>query len=249
MFQWIVVGHCSHCRGKAEVDRSLGLPERGIRVKTAKRFSRLAFACLAGDQPMRHPCFRQPNSILPGYAALFYHPLIHQAGLAIARRCKSPASMLELGHEGLVRHLRDVKVRVQQRTIEKVLAWASQASREHIEDGPLHHGIWTGLEELYRHFQRKIADLERDLAHDLVGCPYIRLLAIPGINVVSAAELAGEMGPMKLYLNANAITGRSGLHPSRHQSDQTDRDSGRIVRHANRRLRSALMRIADNLFF
>ncbi len=77
--------------------------------------------------------------------------------------------------------------------------------------------------------------------------PYVRLLAIPGINVVSAAELAGEMGPMSRYANANAITGRSGLYPSRYQSDQTDRDSGPIIRQANRRLRCVLMRIADNL--
>ena len=76
--------------------------------------------------------------------------------------------------------------------------------------------------------------------------PYVRLLAIPGINVVSAAELAGEMGPMARYANANAITGRSGLYPSRYQSDETDRDSGPIIRQANRRLRCVLMRIADN---
>jgi transposase len=77
--------------------------------------------------------------------------------------------------------------------------------------------------------------------------PYVRLLAIPGINVVSAAELAGEMGPVSRYANANAITGRSGLYPSRYQSDQTDHASGPIIRQANRRLRCVLMRIADNL--
>jgi hypothetical protein len=55
------------------------------------------------------------------------------------------------------------------------------------------------------------------------------------------------MGPITQYANANAITGRSGLYPSRHQSDQTDHDSGPIIRQANRRLRCVLMRIADNL--
>jgi len=118
---------------------------------------------------------------------------------------------------------------------------------DNIQDGPLHHAIWTDLYELYQHYHRKIAALERELAHDLVQAPYIRLLAIPGINVVSAAELAGEMGPMARYANANAITGRAGLYPSRHQSDQTDHASGPIIRQANRRLRCVLMRIADNL--
>ena len=138
-------------------------------------------------------------------------------------------------------------VRCQQRTIDKVLAWASQAAEDTVQDGALHHAIWTDLEELYQRFQRRIHLHERELAGDLVQTPYIRLLAIPGINVVSAAELAGEMGPITRYANANAITGRCGLYPSRYQSDQTDKDGGPIVRQANRRIRCALMRIADNL--
>jgi hypothetical protein len=56
------------------------------------------------------------------------------------------------------------------------------------------------------------------------------LLAIPGINVVSAAELAAEMGPPARYANANAITGRAGLFPSRHQSDQKDYVNGPLIR-------------------
>jgi hypothetical protein len=53
--------------------------------------------------------------------------------------------------------------------------------------------------------------------------------------------------PISNYVNAIVITGRSGLYPSRYQSDQTDHDNGPLIRQANRRLRSALMRIADNL--
>ena len=87
------------------------------------------------------------------------------------------------------------------------------------------------------------------MVSDLVRSPYVRLLALPGVNVVSTTELAGEMGPITRYANANAITGRAGLFPSRYQSDQTDMDRGRIIRQANRRLRCALMRIADNLVY
>jgi hypothetical protein len=111
----------------------------------------------------------------------------------------------------------------------------------------LHHAIWTDLCDLYQNLQRQIRPLERDLAGDLVQTPYVRLLAIPGINVVSAADFAGEMGPIGHYANANAITGRSGLFPSRYQSDQTDHADGAILRCANRRLRAAIMRIANNL--
>lgn len=184
---------------------------------------------------------------MPGYAGLFDRLLEWPAGLTIAARCDSPAKLIQLGRSRLSDHLRKNQVRHQLRTIDKVLAWAAQAANDPIQDGPLHHAIWTDLHELYQHFQRQIAALERQLAGDLVHTPYVRLMAIPGVNVVSAAELAAEMGPISGYANANAITGRAGLFPSRYQSDQTDHDSGPLIRHANRRLRCALIRIADNL--
>ncbi len=184
---------------------------------------------------------------MPGYANLFDRLFERPTALAMAHQCDSPAKLLQLGQAKLSQHLRKNNIRHQVRTIDKVLAWAVQAAGDNIQDGPMHHAIWTDLHELYQHFQRKISTLEQELAGDLVQTPYVRLLAIPGINVVSASDLAGEMGPIRRYANANAITGRAGLYPSRHQSDQTDHDSGPIIRQANRRLRGVLMRIADNL--
>jgi len=183
---------------------------------------------------------------LPGYSTLFDHLFEHQSAMAIARRCESPARILKLGHQGLKRYLREQTLRYWVRTVDRILAWASQAEGDSIRNGPQHHAIWTDLEELYQHFHRRIFEIEREIAGDLVKTPYVRLLAIPGINVVLAADLAGELGPISRYANANAITGRAGLFPSRRQSDQSDQ-SGPIVRQANRRVRCALMRIADSL--
>lgn len=84
------------------------------------------------------------------------------------------------------------------------------------------------------------------MAEFLAKTPYLWLLMLPGINVVSAAELAGEMGPLDHYANANAITGRAGLFPCRWQSDEVT-TTGSLVRTTNRRLRASLMLIADNL--
>ena len=55
--------------------------------------------------------------------------------------------------------------------------------------------------------------------------------------MVSAADFAGEMGPIEHYANAKCITGRAGLRPSRYQSDQVDKANGPLVRVANRSLR------------
>jgi transposase len=86
-----------------------------------------------------------------------------------------------------------------------------------------------------------------DQAAALVRTPYILLLSFPGINVVSAADYAGEMGPMEHYANPRCINGRAGLRPCRYQSDQVDRANGPLVRSCNRKLRAAMLGIADNL--
>jgi hypothetical protein len=80
-----------------------------------------------------------------------------------------------------------------------------------------------------------------------VKTPYILLLSHPGINVISAGDLAGEMGPIEYYAHANAIKGRAGLFPSRSQSDEVDHANGPLAHHRNARLRAAWLRIADNL--
>lgn len=184
---------------------------------------------------------------MPGYAGLYSGLFESPTALPIAVHGDSPAKLLQLGRSRLSRYLSKNKVRHQLRTIDKVLAWAAQATDDPIQDGPMHHAIWTDLYELYQHFQRQITALERQLASDVVRIPYVRLMAISGINVVSTAELAAEMGPISRYANANAITGRAGLFPSRYQSDQTDNADGEMIRQANRRLRCVLMGIADNL--
>ena len=60
----------------------------------------------------------------------------------------------------------------------------------------------------------EITTLEREIAHRLAQTPYILLLSCPGINVVSAADFAGEMGPIENYANCRSITGRAGLFPA-----------------------------------
>jgi hypothetical protein len=49
------------------------------------------------------------------------------------------------------------------------------------------------------------------------------------------------------YPTPNNITGRAGLMPTRYQSDRVDCPNGPLRRHGNRRLRAALMFIADTL--
>ena len=185
---------------------------------------------------------------LPGYAELFSDLFQHATALTLARRCDSPQAMLQLGKAELSRQLREQRIAFQSPTLDKILAWAAQAARHpRHPEAAWRQALWIDLHDLHQELRRQIEAREVQIAGDLVQTPYVRLLAVPGISVVSAADFAGEMGPIANYANANAITGRSGLFPSRYQSDQTDRADGRLVRQANRQLRATILRIADNL--
>jgi hypothetical protein len=52
---------------------------------------------------------------------------------------------------------------------------------------------------------------------------------------------------MEHYANAQSITGRAGLRPSRYQSDQVDKANGPLIRRCNHALRAALLGIAATL--
>lgn len=184
--------------------------------------------------------------IMPGYAQCFDDLWSNNVALPIARHTGTPQAVLDLGLARLARKLQHDGLRVQERTLERIMAWARQASPP-APDAPLHQRVWTALDDDRLSKCREIAGVERDLASALADTPYVLLMAFPGINVVSAAELAGEMGPIAHYGNPNAITGRAGLFPRRYQSDTVDLADGRLAHRANRRLRAALMRIADNL--
>ena len=137
-------------------------------------------------------------------------------------------------------------MRAQPAVLDRVTAWADTAAdgQEPVE---VLRRVLAGLDDDRLMKASEIASVERDLAAPLAQTPYVLLLSMPGINVVSAAEFAGEMGPIEHYANSRAITGRAGLFPSRYQSDRVDRSDGPLVRGGNRMLRQAIMTIADNL--
>ena len=185
---------------------------------------------------------------LPGYADLFPDVNLWKQvlPLVVARRAGTSQAIRAAGIRGLEAWLDEEKVRYQSPTVGRVVAWAANAA----DADPLSPHlarVWQALHDDWLSKTKQIEQLERELAELLVKTPYILLLSHPGINVVSAAELAGEMGPIEHYAHAKAITGRAGLFPSRYQSDEVDRADGALAHLRNARLRAAWLRVADNL--
>jgi transposase len=188
------------------------------------------------------------HQTMPGFCDLFEDgQLFHKSvGLPIAVKFSSAEEIRRAGVDGIASHLSQTKVRFQLRTIERIVAWAGTAA-EPSELAVLHTRQWQQLDEVRRLLEFQIAQIEREMAGFLVKTPYVLLLSVTGINVVSAARLAGEAGPIEHYASARAINGRAGLYPSRYQSDEVDHADGALVRQCNRALRGAAMLVAENL--
>jgi transposase len=186
------------------------------------------------------------EAALPGYAACFDKLWESPVPWHLLRHYPTAAQLHAAGLTAICHSLRQAGIRFQQRTVQAVLDWALQAAPGDVAASQ-HLRIALALYDDRQRKTQEIQALERDIAGRLVQTPYVLLLSFPGINVVSAADFAGEMGPIEHYANPKSITGRAGLRPSRYQSDQVDKANGPLVRNCNRSLRAAILGIADNL--
>jgi transposase len=186
------------------------------------------------------------DAALPGFAACFDKLWDSAIPWHLLRHFPTASGLLDAGVTALCHCLRQAGIRFQQRTLRTVLDWAAQAAPGDIA-AEQHLRIALALYDDRQQKTQQIQALEREIAGRLVQTPYVLLLSFPGINVVSAADCAGELGPMENYATAKAITGRAGLRPSRYQSDLVDKANGPLVRVGNKALRAVLMGIADHL--
>ncbi len=186
------------------------------------------------------------EAALPGFAACFDKLWESAIPWHLLRHYPTAAQLGAAGLTTLCQSLRQAGIRFQKRTLQTVLDWAQRAAPGEVAASQ-HQRIALALYDDRQRKTQEIQALEGEIAGRLAQTPYVLLLSFPGINVVSAADFAGEAGPMTHYANPKAITGRAGLRPSRYQSDQVDKADGPLVRHCNRALRAAILGIADNL--
>jgi transposase len=186
------------------------------------------------------------EACLPGYSGCFDNIFISKIALLVPRWFATPQAIVQAGLAGLTQLTRLAGVRVHRNTLIGILGWAQNAPTPDA-NAPLYRQLVCTLNDDRLTKEKQIQASEKELVPLLVQTPYIRLLALPGINVVLASELAAEAGPMVHYATARVITGRAGLYPRRYQSDEVDHASGALARRGNRRLRCVLLMAADTL--
>jgi transposase len=173
------------------------------------------------------------HQTMPGYADLFEDDKLSASHIA------------RHGSDGMAKYLKQQKIRFQSKTLDRIASWAATAAEPSALATMLTEQ-WKQLDKLRELLTQQVDSKKQEMAKFLAKTKYVLLLSITGINVVSAAGLAGEAGPIEHYASARALNGRAGLFPSRYQSDGVDIQTS-VARTCNRRLRAAAMMVAENL--
>jgi transposase len=186
------------------------------------------------------------EACMPRYERCFDNVFQNKIALLLPGWYPTPQAVVAAGLIGLTERARREGVRVHCATLTRILGWAQNApSPDH--DADLHRHLVQALNDDRASKEKQVRSAEGDIVGLLVQTPYVRLLALAGVNVVLAGEFAGEAGPMTNYASGRVVTGRAGLYPRRYQSDQVDYASGSLAHRGNRRLRQALLLTSDTL--
>jgi transposase len=136
------------------------------------------------------------DAAVPGFAACFDKLWESPVAWHLLQHHPTAAQLRAAGLTTLCHSLRQAKIRFQQRTVQAVVDWAEPAAPGDVAAGQ-HHRIALARYEDRQRKTQEIQALEREIAGRLAQTPYVLLLSFPGINVVSAADFAGELGPIE----------------------------------------------------
>ena len=99
--------------------------------------------------------------------------------------------------------------------------------------------------ECLRHIEfldTEVAAVERLIASEALGSPEaLRLMTVPGVNVICATTFLAAVGDIRRFKSPRALTGYLGLDPRVYQSGSTPAKGGRISKQGSPQARWALV--------
>lgn len=163
-----------------------------------------------------------------------------KASLHILENYPHASQILELGEIGLKRISKEHNLKIRKLAIEKLLIAASESVSKPLED--LSSEIFLLRQKLrdYNWHTQNVKTYEQEIERIFVETDGLLLLTVPGIGLVTAAEIYCEMGDLNHYTNANQLIKKAGTNPTVKQSGLTDGYYGRISKQGNSNLRRAI---------
>lgn len=184
------------------------------------------------------------DEYFPEFTTVFKYPLKGKTALHLLKACPFPADILALGAQGV---LAVIKQAVKKTVGEKKARQLVEAADSSVgvtygrEAARLRLRILLAELELY---QRRLEDVEAAMERELEKTGLReRLLAIPGIGVVSLANFLGETGDLSRFSNGQQLVRLAGYNLTENSSGKNKSQRG-ISKRGRKNLRSVLYNMA-----
>lgn len=157
------------------------------------------------------------------------------------------SQILELGEAGLKRISKEHNLKIRKTTIKKLLFAANESVSKPLGDLSSELFLLKQKVKDYDWHTQNIQTYEQEIERIFIDTDGLFLLTVPGIGLVTAAEIHCEMGDLTHYTNANQIIKKAGTNPVIKQSGKGDGYRGRISKQGNANLRRAVYMAGKSL--
>lgn len=150
------------------------------------------------------------------------------------------SQVLELGEIGLRKLSKEHNLKLRKTTIDKLLFAANESISKPIEE--LSSELFLLKQKLkdYEWHTKNIETYEQEIERIFIDTDGLLLLTVPGIGLVTAAEIYCEMGDLSHYTSASQLIKKAGTNPTIKQSGPEEGYYGRISKQGNANLRRAV---------
>ncbi|WP_163583489.1 IS110 family transposase [Gracilibacillus saliphilus] len=157
------------------------------------------------------------------------------------------SQILELGEFGLRQLSKEHNLKIRKTSIEKLLFAARESVSKPLEE--LSSELFLLKQKLqdFEYHTNNIANYEKEIERLFINTNGLLLLTIPGIGLVTAAEIFCEMGDLSHFTNASQLIKKAGTNPVIKQSGPGAGYAGRISKQGNANLRRALYNAGRSL--
>lgn len=157
------------------------------------------------------------------------------------------SQVLELGEFGLRQLSKEHNLKFRKTTIDKLLYAASESVSKPFSD--LSSELFLLKQKLkdYEWHTHNIETYEKEIERIFIHTDGLLLLTVPGIGLITAAEIYCEMGDLSHYTNAGQLIKKAGTNPTIKQSGASKGYYGRISKQGNANLRRAVYNAGHSL--
>lgn len=170
-----------------------------------------------------------------------------KASLLVLERYPHPEKIIMLGVKRLNSFLKKHNTKLGEETARQLVEAAKNSLSRPFKDMDSHCLTLKCLINTYKTVSENIEELEREMTLLLIQTPGIYLLSIPGISVIYASELMGELGDISRFAYPKQIMSFAGNVPYVSQSSEYEAKGLPLTKKGSANLRPLLNQIALSL--